>query len=96
MIKIGVFTNSTSNISKGNEVNITPAGWTFSTWGVIYTWQTLWLIFNVYLIFKRYETSRLYRDPPVLTPLFHIFIFLNFALNIVWLFVWDRQYFTVT
>ncbi len=93
--KIGLFTNTTGNISNGNEVNITPAGWTFSTWGIIYTWQALWLIFNIFLIFRRHEMSRLYREPPVLTIVFHILMFSNFALNITWLFLWDRQYFTV-
>ena len=32
--------------------------------------------------------------PAVLTPLFHLFVFINFVLNIVWLFLWDRQEFT--
>jgi len=90
----GIFQNSTGDISNANEVNITPAGWTFSTWGIIYTWQTLWLIFNVVLIFIKYENLRLYREPPVLTPLFHIFIFANFCFNAGWLALWDQQHFT--
>ncbi len=47
----GLFKNKTNEISYIAEVSITPAGWTFSTWGIIYAWQALWLIFNVVLIF---------------------------------------------
>ena len=91
----GIFSNSTSDISKYNEVDITPAGWTFATWGIIYTWQGLWLFYNVFLFFKRSEYGRLYMAPPILTLTFHLFITANFALNIAWLFLWDRQLFWV-
>jgi len=93
---LGIFRNKTGDISNANEVNITPAGATFSTWGVIYTWQTLWLIFNVVLIFLKNDNNRLYYDPPVLTITFHIFIFLNYVFNAAWLALWDAQHFTVS
>lgn len=90
----GIFTRKTGDISDGNEVYITPAGATFSTWGAIYTWQALWLLLNVVLIFLKNENSRLYYDPPVLTILFHCFIFFNFCFNAGWLGLWDSQEFT--
>jgi len=93
---IGIFRNKTGDISNANEVNITPAGATFATWGVIYTWQTLWLIFNVVLIFLKNDNSRLYYDPPVLTIPFHVFIFFNFVFNAGWLALWDAQLFSVS
>jgi len=67
-----------------------------STWGIIYTWQALWLLFNVVIIFVRdNEGDRIYNKPAVLTPIFHLFILINFLLNTVWLIIWDRLEFTV-
>ncbi len=93
---IGIFRNKTGDISNANEVNITPAGATFATWGVIYTWQTLWLIFNVVLIFLKNDNSRLYYDPPVLTIPFHVFILFNSVFNAHWLALWHAQLFSVS
>jgi hypothetical protein len=91
----GLFKNKTNEISNVAEVSITPAGWTFSTWGIIYAWQILWLIFNIVLIFIKDKNGQpLFRSPVVLSPLFHLFITFNFVLNIVWLFIWDNQDFT--
>lgn len=90
----GVFKNKTGDISDQYEVMITPAGATFSTWGVIYTWQALWVIFNITLIFIKYENERLYIEPPVLTIPFQVCIFSNFVANACWLALWDSQLFT--
>ena len=68
----------------------------YSTWGIIYTWQALWLVFNVVIIFVRdHQGDRFYNKPAVLTPLFHLFIFINFVLNTIWLILWDRFEFTI-
>lgn len=88
----GLFQNTTNVISDGAEVSITPAGWTFSTWGIIYAWQILWLLFNVVLIFVKDKNNQpLYRSPVVLSFWFHLFISANFILNIVWLFIWSNK-----
>jgi len=89
----GLFKNNTGDISAANEVYITPSGWTFATWGIIYTWQALWIVFNVILIFVRHNNERLYYEPPVLTLWFHACITVNFLSNITWLFLWDNQLF---
>jgi hypothetical protein len=91
----GLFKNNTGQVSSEAGVSITPAGWTFTTWGIIYAWQALWLTFNVVLIFIKDKNGQpLFRSPVVLSPLFHLFIAFNFVLNIVWLFIWDNQDFT--
>ena len=74
---------------------ITPAGWTFSTWGIIYIWQAAWLIFNIVTIFKKTEFGYMYQSPEVLTIVFHIIVFLNFISNITWLFLWDNSFMSV-
>lgn len=91
---IGIFKQATGNISDRHPVDITPAGWTFSTWGIIYTWQGLWILFSVVTIFLKTDYGRLYLEPPVFTALFFAFIFLNYAFNIGWLFIWDNEYFS--
>jgi len=91
------FTNSQiGNVSSRYEINITPAGATFSTWGAIYIWQALWLIFNVVIIFLKNEINRIYYDPIVLTISFHVIIFFHFTVSISWLFAWDAQKFTLS
>ena len=39
------FEDTVSNVSDRYELVVTPDGWTFSIWGVIYAWQLLWLIY---------------------------------------------------
>lgn len=92
---IGIFKSTTGDISDGFEVSITPAGATFSTWGVIYTWLSLFLVFNVVLLFlKDSDNNRLYHEPLVLSIIFHSFLLLNFVFNAAWLALWDSQLFT--
>lgn len=35
----GIFINTTGGVSDQYSIEITPSGWTFSIWGVIYFWQ---------------------------------------------------------
>jgi hypothetical protein len=91
---LGIFSSSVGTISNNNEVDFTPAGWTFSTWGIIYTWQALWLVYNIATIFIPTDNGPLYQNPPVLTIDFHIFVILNLIFNIVWLFLFDRELFS--
>jgi hypothetical protein len=64
--------------------------------GIIYTWQALWLCFNIFLIFKKNDDQYpLCVDPPVLTIVFHIVIWFNFIFNMSWLFAWDNENLTV-
>lgn len=93
---IGIFSQPTGNISNRHPTDITPAGWTFSTWGIIYTWQALWILYSIVSIFLRTDYGRLYLEPPVFTIFFFIFIFINYAFNISWLFIWDKEYFSVS
>lgn len=89
-----VFKYNTSAISAISETYLTPSGWTFSTWGIIYAWQALWLLFALLLIILKKDGFRLFNSPPVLSVWFHLFVLINFILNIVWLFVWDSLNFT--
>ncbi|XP_028282970.1 uncharacterized protein LOC114449468 [Parambassis ranga] len=81
----GPFHLSTGNVSARYETDITPAGWTFSIWGVIYTWLTLMVI---------YITSYVFRGSwaQCLLPCAFYFCWLSsMVLNMIWLVVWDRE-----
>ena len=65
---------------------ITPAGYTFAIWGLIYT---LLLIFSVYQALPRN------RERPFLREISFLFA-LSGALNIVWLFLWHYEIISVS
>ncbi|XP_060899766.1 uncharacterized protein LOC132978576 [Labrus mixtus] len=81
----GPFHSTTGNVSARYETNITPAGWTFSIWGVIYTWLTLMVL---------YLTSYVFRGSWAQSLLPYAFYFCwlcNMVMNIIWLVLWDRE-----
>ncbi len=74
------------------------SGWTFSTWGLIYTWQGCWILFSIISIFLKNDYQNgayLYLKPNVLTPLFFTFIIANYLFNIGWLFAFTQIQFWV-
>ncbi|XP_072912244.1 uncharacterized protein [Hemitrygon akajei] len=87
--KSGIFLQSVGNISSKFHTEITPAGWTFSIWGIIYIWQAVWLVY-VFIGFCRSNT--LQWMPSVLPCLFYVIWIINNLLNIGWLFLWDREH----
>jgi hypothetical protein len=91
-----IFKQTNGNVSARANTLITPAGWTFGVaWSLIYIWQGLWLLYDIATIFIRTENGYLYRQPPILTPIFHFFIIGNFAFNISWLFIFAEEKFWV-
>uniref|UniRef100_A0A3B5KY79 Uncharacterized protein n=1 Tax=Xiphophorus couchianus TaxID=32473 RepID=A0A3B5KY79_9TELE len=74
---------STGNVSARYDTGITPAGWTFSIWGVIYTWLTLMVIYVTSYVFRSWAQS--------LLPYAFYFSWLsNMLLNVTWLMLWDK------
>ena len=63
---------------------VTPAGFTFAVWGVIYTLLFLFLV---------YQTLPKNRDKPFLGQIGFLFA-LSSICNIVWLFLWHYKLFT--
>ncbi|KAF6728097.1 hypothetical protein FQA47_000592 [Oryzias melastigma] len=81
----GPFHYRTGNVSARYETDITPAGWTFSIWGVIYTWLTLMVIYLTSLAFRGSWAQ-------YLLPFAFYFSWLaNMLLNVTWLLLWDRE-----
>lgn len=86
----GLFVRGISTVSDQYPLDITPAGWAFSIWGVIYLHQFAWVIYNLALICRTTNNGPAYLNPVILSPAFLIFFNLSSAFNIGWLFLWDR------
>lgn len=82
----GPFQRSTGNISERYQTEITPAGWTFSIWGVIYSWLFL---MNVYIL--TWFCRGLYLSPAILPSEFFLSWIINMILNSTWLVLWERE-----
>ncbi|XP_029380821.1 uncharacterized protein LOC115057763 [Echeneis naucrates] len=81
----GPFHFSTGNVSAHYETDITPAGWTFSIWGVIYTWLTLMVIYITTYAFRGSWAQ-------CLLPYGFYFCWLtSMGMNMAWLVLWDRE-----
>lgn len=94
---IGLYVSSTSELSDKYQLEITPAGWTFSIWGVIYTWQALWIVYAIVNLFRKTEEGKPFYTHPVLlsAPFLGIYIF-NLMLNCTWLVTFDREFLEVS
>jgi len=87
----GIFHNTIGNISAIYELDITPAGYTFAIWGIIFTWLALAMIALVASLFFYNNQGKLYMHPPIINPLLMGTMAFNFTLNLIWVFTWDRQ-----
>jgi len=63
-----VFYPTVGDISDKYELFITPAGFTFSIWSIIYLWLAASLVFFIASIFITNPAGRVYLSPPVATP----------------------------
>ncbi|KAJ8272861.1 hypothetical protein GJAV_G00094290 [Gymnothorax javanicus] len=89
--KNGPFHQNTGNVSKKYETEITPAGRTFSIWGVIYFWLFAMLIYITTSLCRRNVHGWMYCQPAVLPYGFFLSWIANMILNITWLILWDRE-----
>ena len=79
------FKNSTANVSFEFYTQITPAGWTFAIWGVIYTWQLLWIGY-AWTFVPQSSAAAVPFSPLSLG----LFTGVN-LLNIVWTYLWGNE-----
>ncbi|XP_037535197.1 uncharacterized protein LOC119412283 [Nematolebias whitei] len=82
---IGPFVSTAANVSARYETDITPAGWTFSIWSVIYIWLSLMVIYLTSYVFRGSWAQSL------LPYGFYLSFLCNMLLNVAWLFLWDRE-----
>ncbi|XP_061523047.1 uncharacterized protein si:ch211-161h7.5 [Phycodurus eques] len=92
VVGAGPFSTTTANVSNIFVTEITPSGWTFSIWSVIYVWLTLMMIYILANLCRSNSYGYVYCSPPVLPYGFFICWCLNLCFNIAWLLVWDRMW----
>ena len=79
------FKNTTGRVSDNYTTQITPDGWTFSIWAVIYIWQGLWIIYAWILSFLPLRSNTV----PWTTYFFHA---LSSLCNVAWVYVWGNKH----
>lgn len=77
---------TTAEVSDAYPTLITPAGYVFSIWGVIYT---------LLLVFMVFQALPQQRDKPFLRQIGLLFV-LSSILNISWLFLWQYEQITLS
>jgi benzodiazapine receptor len=77
---------TTGSVSDLYPTLITPAGYVFAIWGIIYT---LLMFFVVYQVLPKQ------REKSFLTQVSFLFI-LSCILNVIWIFLWQYDYITLT
>ena len=78
------FSHSIANVSDTYTLDITPAGWAFSIWGLIYTWNLAYIV---------YALTTEFRDvPPVLNELFYFVYIVCDIANVAWLYVFTGEF----
>jgi len=78
---------TTAEISARHDTVLTPAGFTFAIWGVIYLWLFLFVLFQLGAFHKKTEGN----NPDLVFSLNALFIISSVA-NIVWLVAWHFDY----
>ena len=86
-----MYVSDTGTISDKYYIEITPAGWTFSIWGFIYTWQALWIVYAVVNLFRKSEKGPYYTYPVLLPVSFLVSYLVNMVCNCGWLVSFDRE-----
>lgn len=79
------FKNQTGAVSDIFYTEITPAGWAFAIWGIIYTWQTIWIIYGWSFVFRPKFKKTI--NPGV----YVLYTFSNIS-NIIWIYLWGNDY----
>ncbi|XP_071491951.1 uncharacterized protein [Diadema antillarum] len=95
-LSLGLFRNSIGNLSDKYTTPITPAGYTFAIWGVIYSSFAAWLVYLITTLFRSNAKGAVYLNPPVINEAFLVAMFLNLTFNVTWLFAWDRTTFILS
>ncbi|XP_076059418.1 uncharacterized protein LOC143036047 [Oratosquilla oratoria] len=86
---IAPFENPTGNVSYKLDTCITPAGWAFSIWGIIYAGLAFIVVYGVTLLFRKIGFSTAWQAGGALSTPFLVILSISLILNFCWLFAWD-------
>ena len=88
-----IFKSTQTNLSAKYDTAITPAGWTFSIWGVIYAWQALHLLYGFINLWRKTpQQEYIYIDPNPIGVKFYVAYTVSCLCNIGWIFTFDREF----
>jgi len=91
----GVFNNTDQKeLSDKYGLPITPPGWVFSVWGLIYIWQAVW---QLYLLYHSIKFSQELKTKNILTfgVLFYVSWILSDIFNGSWIILFSFEYITI-
>lgn len=91
----GAFGPDQGELSDKYGLPITPPGWTFSIWGIIYLWQSLWLVYMLYRSI-RYSTEIKANDTITFGKLFYISWILSCVFNGLWISLFAMEQLTIS
>ena len=80
---------TTGEVSRKFYIEITPAGWAFSIWGLIYIWQGAWIIYSLTLLCRK-------DSPDVISPVLLMIYILASVVNASWIIVWSHEWIQVS
>jgi len=83
-----LFICSVSEASDKYQTYITPAGWAFIIWTLIFLWLALGQVFFIISFFIKNDGKRIVHESASTT--FLIVVSINFLLNTSWIFITDR------
>lgn len=78
---------STAQVSKAYDTILTPPGFTFSIWGLIYLWLLLGGLFQIGLFYTRKDA-----DNPDLIYAMHSLFSIACLIDVVWLVMWHYEW----
>ena len=77
------FEERQANVSDRFYTEITPAGWAFSIWGFIFTWQCIWFLYAWSFVFRP-------RVPRTVSLATYWAFTLNCVFTITWIYLWGN------
>jgi len=87
-----LFISSVSDQSDRYQTLITPAGWAFTIWTLIFLWLALGQLFFVITFFLRKNGEKTIHADNVASNSFLAITTLNYIMNTCWVFIADRSF----
>jgi hypothetical protein len=85
-----IFNSTVGEQSDKYDLDITPVGWAFSIWGVIFIWNLLWFGYGFAAFCRRGVSSYLYKSPGPISKWTYIAFAVACVFTFSWLFTFDR------
>ena len=80
---------TTGEVSDKFYIEITPAGWAFAIWALIYIWQAAWIIYSLTLLCRK-------DAPNVISPVLLVVYSLASVVNASWIVVWSHEWIQIS